>query len=139
MKVTTEMALAMANWWGDHVRTNTNHDNGDRSMAGLLTSILANRLNEEVTDEARKKFVDILTDKILKKVEEKGWISSFDLDCDYGPSKFLSDAAKEAGIDSNNFPWKTNMAIREEDDGSVKVMVSCGYGAPWTQIWPEVK
>lgn len=139
MKVTTEMALAIANWWGDHVHTNTHHDNGDNSMTGLFTSILADRLNEEVTDEARKKFVDILTDKILKRAEEKGRLLSFDLVCDYGPSIFLSDAAKEAGINCNNFPWKTHMGIREEDDGSVKVMVSCGYRAPWTQIWLEVK
>lgn len=139
MKVTTEMALAIANWWGDHVCTNTHHDNGDYSMTGLFTSILADRLNEKVTDEARKKFVNILTDKILKEVQEKGRLPFFALNCDYGPSKFLSDAAKEAGIDSNNFPWKTNMGIREEDDGSVKLMVSCGYRAPWTQIWPEAK
>ena len=65
MEVTKEMARAMAEWWGIRVHTMTHHDNGDRSMTGFFTSLLADRLNEVVEDSAREKFVNILTDKIL--------------------------------------------------------------------------
>ena len=139
MEVTREMATAMAKWWGEQVHTDTRHDNGDDSITGLFASILANRLNKEVTPEANTRFVEILTERILERAKEKGRVWSLELSCDYGPSEFLYDAAKEAGIDSGNFPWKTDMRVREEDDGTAKVLVSAGYRAPWVQIWPEVK
>ena len=129
MDISRETAHAMASWWGNKVCTNTHHDNGDRGMSGLFASVLADSLNKEVTNEQRQRFIDILE----KKIMDADRISSWDLDCDYAPSKFLSDAAKEAGIDSHNFPWKTCMRI--DDNG--RVFVRDGYRAPSKQIWPK--
>ena len=138
MEANREMAKVMANWWGDHVRTTTHHDNGDDSFAGFFAGMMADRLNSVVTDEHREKFVEILTEKLIEVLEERGRVPSCSLSCDYGPSKFLSDIAKEAGISPENFPWKTTMEA-DDYDGYMKVKVSAGYAAPWVQIWPEEK
>ena len=136
MEVTREAARTAAQWWGDRLHTDTHHDNGDNSMTGFFTQMLADRLNEVVEDSAREKFVEILTERILDEHKKNGRISSFCLTCDYGPSRMLAEAAQEAGISTNNFPWKTHMGFREEDDGSTAIYASSGYRAPWNRIWP---
>lgn len=140
MEVTREMARAMAAWWGDKISGHgARHDNGDHNnLASVFAGILADTMTEEADESKVNKFVDILTEKILNEVQEKGRFSSWNLDCDYAPSRFLSEAAKEAGIKSDNFPWKTSMAIRENEYGRTIVEVSAGYGAGWEQIWPIV-
>lgn len=138
MEVTREMAHAMAAWWGDKISGHgTRHDNGDHNnLASVFAGILADTMTEEADESKVNAFVDILTEKILDEVKEKGRLSSWDLDCDYAPSQFLSQAAKEAGIKPDNFPWKTSMAIRENQNGETIVEVSVGYGASWEQIYP---
>lgn len=137
MEVTREMARAMAAWWGERVGGKTHHDNGDhKNFASVFAGILADSMNRPMDESTVNKFVDILTEKILKQSEENPYALRHLLDCDYGPSKFLSDAAKEAGIDPNNFPWKTSMAVRENRDGDTVAEVYAGYGAGWKQIWP---
>lgn len=139
MEVTKEMARAMAAWWGERVGGRTHHDNGDhKNMASVFAGILADTMNEPADESKINKFVDILTEKILKQAEENPFSLRHHLGCDYAPSKFLSDAAKEAGISSNNFPWKTSMGIREINDGETIVEVYAGYGAGWKQIWPVI-
>ena len=138
MEVTREMAHTMAAWWGDKISGHgARHDNGDHNnLASVFAGILADTMTEEADESKVNKFVDILTEKILNEVQEKGWLSSWDLDCDYAPSQFLSEAAEEAGIKPDNFPWKTSMAILEGEDGQAIVKVSAGYGASWEQIYP---
>lgn len=138
MEVTREMAHTMAAWWGDKISGHgARHDNGDHNnLASVFAGILADTMTEHADDSKVNKFVDILTEKILNEVQEKGRLSSWDLDCDYAPSQFLSEAAKEAGIKPDNFPWKTLMAIHENKDGGTIVEVRDGYGSSWEQIYP---
>ena len=138
MEVTREMARTMAQWWGEQVSGNVHHDNGDHdNLASVFAGLLADTMNKQADESQVDKFVDILTEKILKQAEEDPFALWHKLDCDYSPSKFLSDAAKEAGISPNNFPWKTCMGILEKDDGTIDIQVSSGYRAPWVKIWPK--
>lgn len=138
MNIPREAAVAMANWWGDCITSNTVHDNGDRSMTGIMSGLLADNLNEVVTEEMRRKFVEILIDKILELQSPHG---NYELRCDYAPSYFLAEAAKKAGISSWNFPWKTSMQVwpKDGDHDYTEVLVSKGYRAPWTVIWSDKK
>lgn len=138
MEVTREMAHAMAAWWGDKISGHgARHDNGDHNnWASVFLGLLADTMTEEADEPKVNKFVDILTEKILDEVKEKGRLSSWAIDCDYAPSRFLSEVAKEAGIKSDNFPWKTSMAIRENKNGETIVEVRDGYGSSWEQIYP---
>lgn len=138
MEVTKEMAHAMAAWWGDKISGHgARHDNGDHNnLASVFAGFLADTMTEEADESKVDKFVDVLTEKILNEVQEKGRLSSWALDCDYAPSRFLSEAAKEAGIKPDNFPWKTSMAIRENQNGETIVEVGDGYGSSWEQIYP---
>jgi hypothetical protein len=138
MEVTHEMARTMAQWWGDQIRGDAHHDNGDHdNLASVFAGILADSMNKQADESQADKFVNILTEKILEQSKKNPYTLRHLLDCDYGPSKFLSDAAKEAGISPNNFPWKTCMGILEKDDGTVDIQVSAGYRAPWIKIWPK--
>ena len=139
MEVTREMAHAMAAWWGDKISGHGAwHDNGDHNnLASVFAGLLADTMTEEADESKVNKFVDILTEKILEQANDGHLLElRYNLDCDYAPSQFLSEAAKEAGIKSDNFPWKTSMAICENDDGETIVEVSAGYGASWEQIYP---
>lgn len=138
MEATKEMAYTMARWWGDKVNGSAHHDNGDRGLTSTLCGIFADSFNVMADKSQIDKFVDVLTEKIWKELNEKNYISSSHLYCDYGPSKFLSDAAKEAGINPDNFPWKTGMIVSEDPiNGKLKVLVRAGYGSPTAQIWPK--
>ena len=139
MEVTREMAHAMAAWWGDKISGHGAwHDNGDHNnLASVFAGLLADTMTEEADESKVNKFVDILTEKILEQANDGHLFElRYNLDCDYAPSQFLSEAAKEAGIKSDNFPWKTSMAIRENQNGETIVEVSAGYGASWEQIYP---
>lgn len=138
MEVTREMARTMAEWWGNQIRGNVRHDNGDHdNLASVFAGLLADSMMKTVDEAKVDKFVDILTGKILEQAKENPFALRHLLVCDYAPDKFLSDAAKEAGIDSANFPWKTEMGIWETKDGGADILVSAGYQAPWVKIWPK--
>lgn len=142
MEVTREMAHTMAAWWGEKISgSGSRHDNGDHNnMASVFAGFLADTMNEYADGSKVNKFVDILTEKILEQAGNGHLLElRYNLDCDYAPSQFLSEAAKEAGIKSDNFPWKTSMAILESEDGQTIVKVSSGYGASWEQIYPVKK
>ena len=140
MEVTREMAHAMAVWWGERVGGRTHHDNGDHeNFASVFAGILADSMNRPTDESTVNKFVDILTEKILDEaIKREGFLFPGLLSCDYAPSKFLSDAAKEAGISIDNFPWKTSMDVCKNKNGEVVVKASDGYRAEWKQIYPEV-
>ena len=135
MEFTRDCARTIAEWWGNHIDSITHHDNGDLSFESFFAGLMADSLNESVTESQREHFVEILTDKLMNAYAEEGHINSFYLESDYGPSEFLYNAAIEAGISPNNFPWKTSMNV-DDYDGETKVRVSYGYRAPWKTIWP---
>lgn len=128
--VPKEAAQAMAEWWADKVAPGARHDNGDHnSMTSALAGILADTLNKPADEASRNKFVELLSDAIQK--EPNLYSLNHKLSCDYSPTVFLSNIAKEAGINANNFPWKTGMVIRNKNLEVFEVMTHDGYGAPW--------
>ena len=132
-----DMALTMAKWWGERVDGSAHHDNGDYgNLASAFAGIMADSLNQFADESQINRFVDILSDKIQKEIEKRTW-GSLNLSSDYGPCRMLSEAAKEAGISTNNFPWKTSMNACFYEGEDPVVSVSAGYRAPWVQIWPK--
>ena len=124
-RLTEDQISKAAEWWADQVCAPT-FDNGDQSPAGAFTMALAMMNTEAVTDDRRQAFVDALS----AKLHEVNAGSFFVLGVDYSPDPILADAAREAGVNPGNFPWKTTMWFY--DDGSVKV--SKGYRAPAVEI-----
>lgn len=116
-------AKLTAKWWRKKIEKN-HHDNGDPScgLAGIMADMIA--MNNRPSEEQLNKFEEVLTKIITEKTNNYIY-----LDCDYGPCGDLALAAKEAGIDSSVFPWKTVTTTEEN-----KVEVRDGYGAPWTEV-----
>lgn len=115
-------------WWSNKVCKPKPHSNGDESRGSVFAMILADMGTKEVTDEQRMTFEKKLGELIEEK--EKEWEGlQFCIGCDYGPDNVLGDAAKAAGINELNFPFKTLMIFK---DG--KIMVRDGYGAPPVEI-----
>lgn len=132
-EVIREICENAAEWWAMKIGgMGSNHDNGDRTGASGLAGIFANMMNQLVSDEKAWKFKDILAGKLMKRYED-GYPHTWMM-CDYGPDQILAESAKEAGISSANFPWKTAMHVEYEKG---EVLVSDGYQAPWVRIFPE--
>lgn len=63
-------------------------------------------------------------------LDRPDWPISVNIGVDYHPDGTLSAAAKQVGISTNRFPWKTRMSVYEDH-----VVASCGYGSPSALIW----
>lgn len=117
-----DVAVQIANWWADKI-SHTKFDNGDTSETGFMAMALALMSVQPVTEEQREKFVKALVERIDGK-------ENLFLDVDYHPSKDLREAAKEAGISENNFPWKTFVVMyRNYDTDGFKIIARHGYRA----------
>ena len=118
-------AKLTAKWWRKKLEC-SHHNNGDNSTPNIMASLMADTLAAKNTPTSSQldKFEEVLTNIIIKKNN-----SCIYLDCDYGPCEELATAAREAGINSIVFPWKT-LSTTEEN----KVEVRDGYGAPWTEV-----
>lgn len=129
------LCKAAAKWWGNKIRGNgSHHDNGDREGMGGIAGVLADMMNKPIDDADVDKFEVILSEKIRARNEKYGGYSYMSIYCDYGPDRILYDSAKEAGIETNNFPWKTGMYI---DFGEGKIEVRDGYRASMKKIFPN--
>jgi hypothetical protein len=113
--------------------------NGSMAMASIMARGLAKEC--AATPEQLEKFKMSLKTWLMSKVEfdrdtkqisisDKGWYST-DLDVDYGPDMILRQAATEAGISDNLFPWKTYMRLSE-----THLSLSYGYGSPRIYYYP---
>lgn len=125
-------AIAAAEWWARAVQAPT-YDNGDRSgMTGMLMTLVAAHQPDAQPQQAAS-FAEVLAPRLQADLDR---MASFDGDpyicvgVDYGPEKILADAARDAGISTSKFPWKTMMWIRPDH-----VTVSAGYGAATTLVW----
>jgi hypothetical protein len=119
-----EIPAAVA-WWAQRLGSPIK-DNGDG-----LPSILAMATLPFSNDAGKiEGFAAALTDALRAKVAaiDLDWLI---LDCDYGPDETLGNAARDAGLPSSQFPWKTTMWIRP---GEVKVRN--GYGRETQTIYP---
>ncbi len=119
-KLTDKQIEKAVNWWAERVEQPT-FDAGADSPEMELAEAMANMLTIPVTENCIEKFKGELRDA-LKDKDYNPWQG---IHTDYHPDPILFEAAKGAGINVSNFPWKTSMYFK--DDGSVQV--SLGYGA----------
>lgn len=128
---------AAANWWVEQITGHKiNWDNGaqnegsaeDRKtgeMMWMLGNMVANQAREKITDEQ----IVIFRNKLMEIIGKKQ--DNCILSVDYGPGEYLYEATKAAGIDSNVFPCKTVMWIKEDN-----ITARCGYHASVEKVYP---
>ena len=119
-RLTDEQIEKAVNWWAERIEQPT-FDAGADSPEMKLAEAMAQMLTSTVAEGCTEKFKNELR-SALKKEDFDPWHG---IHTDYHPDPILFEAAKEAGVNENNFPWKSSMYFR--DDGSVQV--SLGYGA----------
>ena len=120
-----------AKWWGDKVCGPVRHDNGDNSRGSMMAMLLADLGSSPVSNNAAEVFQKELISRINASLNSGN--HRVYLDVDYHPCEMLSQAAKVAGVNTMNFPFKTNMYIEVYGD-ECKVEVSDGYGRPYTSL-----
>lgn len=129
-EVPEAMARAAAHWWAERADGTAHHNNRGGDLASVFAGILADTMNEPPKVGALERFEEILAEKIMTAKYRMMWQSIW---VDYGPDQILAEAAKEAGINCANFPWKTGMHI---DPGKKTIMVRLSMG-PWETIWED--
>lgn len=131
-EVPEAMARAAAHWWAERVDGTAHHNNRGGDLASVFAGILADTMNEPPKVGALERFEEILAEKIMtakyRMMRQSIWV-------DYGPDKILAEAAEEAGISCNNFPWKTGMYI-DLEKGEITVRIALGEPK---KIYPEVQ
>lgn len=103
------------NFWATKISQPATFDNGDYSLAGLKTSMLAYTMlggqnRPSLSEEQIDNFKQLLSNTIEEQLDARGFCS---LEVDYEPQGILYQVADEAGIDRSLFPWKTMMDITE--------------------------
>lgn len=120
---TLRTAKKAAELWKSMLRKPT-FDNGDKSEAGLFTSMLASLSPSNATDEILNVFGEKLTEKILTKSDKyPEYYPNTTLGSDYGPDLTLDQCANESGLKCQ-FPFKTVVWVMSDC-----VQVRNGYGA----------
>ena len=131
-EVPEAMARAAAHWWAERADGTAHHNTRGGDMASVFAGALADMMNEPPKVGALERFEELLAEKIMTAELPCMWLSIW---VDYGPDEILFEAAREAGVNCNNFPWKTGMCI-DPDKGEIMVRISMG---PWKKIYPEVQ
>jgi hypothetical protein len=126
--LTKETIEKAASWWAGKLIDNQPHSNGDLGFSSVVECFLADAARQDVTLDQLNIFKKILEKLIGEAAKEN--ILGISIECDYRPCKMLEVAAKEAGISTANFPFKTMMFLSEKEG----VVVRDGYGAPFTRI-----
>lgn len=129
-EVPEAMARTAAHWWAERSDGTAHHNNRGGDLANVFAGVLADMMNEPPKDGALERFEEILAEKIMTAELPYEWRSIW---VDYGPDRILAEAAKEAGISCNNFPWKTGMQIDLENE---EIRVRIGMGE-WKTIYPD--
>lgn len=130
----THAIKTAAKWWADKLKRRQPHSNGDNSSHSRFACLLADLGTEPITDEQLALFAEELEREIGKYMDENPDRYTH-IGCDYGPCRTLHEAAKKAGINALNFPYKTNMLI--EQNGAVyTVQVSDGYARGYETVLP---
>ena len=119
-------AQAAANWWADAIKA-PRYDNGDPVTSMLATVLDADRARPTTSQQVR--FADALQQRIEALLERMGEFGCT-LTVDYGPDLILREAAEDAGLSSQEFPWKTRMWVYSD-----YVTVSAGYRARTVLVW----
>lgn len=127
-----EVIFTAVQWWSDKLASRARHDNGDNSRTSLVACLFADMCSEPITKDQLVIFERVLTERLRSTYEnhiEQVGMPYTIIGCDYGPCDALYSAAEEAGINANNFPFKTWMHI-----GRDYVEVSAGYAQPYVRI-----
>ncbi len=135
LQFSQEQVTAAATWWAQFLRPNTNFSEVNRNTGikdGVFESIVQMRLdlNDRITDEQIKKFIEILSAKIqLQKLHTGLDLPYVQLGnrSTYGAPKIVEESLDEANI-SGVFPFKTEMRIYS--NGHVVVNDECIYTDP---------
>lgn len=90
-------------------------------MAGGMAALLV----KPVQAEQRTKFIEAFVRTALAK-DDRGYYHN-SAGTDYGPDKFLADAMIEAGIPTDNAPWKSHSSWYSNDGFGTQY----GYCAGW--------
>lgn len=123
----TTAAQAAAQWWASAIGAPT-FDNGD-GLQSMLGTLLAAGKPAPTVSEARS-FADILAARIQTDLDRCREYGDLSIGVDYVPDRILAEAAREAGISTLRFPWKTMMWVNDDH-----VTVSAGYRAPTVLVW----
>lgn len=126
-----ETAKVAANWWRKSIE-NPSFNNGDNSRTGLMTRLMAGMLTADVDPEIMDKFEQQLAEVLTKEIDKTPYVITFGVD--YHPDMLLSNVAKEVGLDTNNWSWKTMIWI---DKDTCKV--SAGYGSPMIDLMENIQ
>lgn len=119
---------AISNYWVEQAGGSI-HDNGDDNIQSVMAGILADKLNNPVSDDEFERFRNTLEEEVI--VQKPRSIRT-----DYAPERFLSSVCRKAEFKHcGNFPWKTIMHVEYDDDGIVKVQLAEGYGASYETIY----
>lgn len=128
-----ELIAVAVNWWAEKISNNHPHSNGDNSLSSVMACMMADMASKPISLERLELFKTKLT-VLLEDIYQENFIKRngypYSLGCDYGPDITLGTAAEAAGIELNNFPFKTHMHIYKN-----KVMVSDGYAQPFEIIF----
>lgn len=131
--MTKEQAINTAvNWWANKLKARTPHSNGDSGRASIFACFLADTGMKHVTDEQ----LDIFKKELRKRIEDKVGKVEVWLGCDYNPTTDLRESAEAAGISEFNFPYKTDLYIRQSSKDEYTVRIYDGYAAPSVELHP---
>lgn len=122
-KTVEEIAEVAANWWAEKIvkpRFNMGASSPQEMLAEVMATVMA---KNNIDDELKTKFIESLKNKIISYLENH---KTMCIDVDYSPCEVLYRAMEDAGIPSNNAPWKTVMWISKTEG---EVSVKYGYGA----------
>ena len=127
-KLTAIQIAKATEWWADRVCAPrfdglSEAERGDPANDSYqFAEMLAAMSTVPIDEDQRGKFIAALQEEL----KAEGYKPYLGLSVDYHPCQELARAAKEAGVPSKNFPWKTSMYF--DADGTVKA--ACGYGKP---------
>lgn len=125
------LADAAVEWWAKKISGEEPHDNGSNDFSSFAACRMADMGRKKITKKQMFVFKEILRGEIEAS---KRKCDCLILGCDYGPDENLGFAAKWAGINFLNFPFKTWMAIKDE-----KIEVHEGYATPGKVIFEIVE
>ena len=126
--MTKEQAINIAvEWWANKLKAKAPHSNGANELPSILDCLLADDgMKDTIANQ-----IDIFKRELKSRIEadkNNRWREVY-LGVDYHPTPNLRESAEAAGISTLNFPFKTDMYIKWNNDDEYEVYVHDGYCA----------
>lgn len=126
--MTKEQAINIAvDWWADKLKAKAPHSNGANELPSILACLLVDDAMKDTSDNQLDIFKRELKSRIESDLNNR-WREVY-LGVDYHPTTNLRESAELAGISVFNFPYKTDMYIKWNNNEEYEVYVHDGYGA----------